>query len=769
MKAPWIENLIQELYLVTSSVQQSQADQFKRIIQGELNDLDGVSFKKGTHKILNDLISLLKQEMPSPSIKKIEREIVFRASMNFLSKQILSMMIQRVKNANNFQFVLPKTNYDFLIPSQETRIQINNFFEKYELDTLDYNQIGIIYQEILSLCDHQHSLGAFYTPKPTVQYMISKLELDSKSIIFDPACGNGNFLEECIKSLKKKYLEAGFDALNAIQRVTSQVWGNDIDPYAVLLSTLRLISLSLQNQSLKKNNICNYDALELENWKLCTSSKEIDCIIGNPPYGISPSIERKKLYKRIYRDEERVYGYKLGGNDLFGFFLANAIKNIDNGGRICFIGTDTFLSLRSHTTLRRLILDTCKINEVLLAPIDLFRPKTTSRTCIITLTKQLCEKGYYSTRNNPEKLNKSHCSCESCTGRRENRIRVVDRLPNQSDYLNPPSNKIQFINQIDYYHIHGYPFWINIPPKFIEIMKLANQLPPHNIQGEWKAEELRNHLSGGEGISTGNNPSHLVIIENSKLWKELMKKSSRKLRSFRILSEDRIHDLSSCDEDTLKYYQYNGIDGDKFLVPFVRGSYQAFWGSEGWYIDWSSSSVNEIKNRAKRTKGRKAVFRNPHLYFQPGIVTDAHHGILKATFIEYSIPAGNTNLIFGLDLETDFLLGYLNSKLASYLLGKIINTSLGGMSGHVTPENIKRLPILLPTKKNSKKFNELKKQVIQITRKVILKLKNDLNTDCSEEKSRIDDLIFEWFNLSEIDKNTIDNYLNQVKKERALY
>ncbi|MFX1507267.1 MAG: N-6 DNA methylase [Promethearchaeota archaeon] len=768
MKNNWFENLIQDLDSVTSSIQQSQADQFKRISQGELNDLDGASFEEETHEILTDLISLLRQEISSPSIRKIEREIVFRASMNFLSKQILSLMIQRVQKSSDFQLFLPKTNYDYLIPSQEARIKLNKFFEEYKLDTLDHDQIGVIYQEILRLCDQQQSLGAFYTPKLTVQYMVSKLELGSNSIVFDPTCGNGNFLEESIYSLNKKYLEAGFSAVNAIQTAISQVWGNDIDTYAVLLSTLRLLSLSLQNQSLTRTNICDYDTLELESWKQCTS-KNIDHIIGNPPYGISPSKERKELYKRIYQDEERVYGYKLGGNDLFGFFLASAIKNVENKGRICFIGTDTFLSLRSHSTLRQLILDTCKIDEILLAPIDLFRPKTTSRTCIITLTKQLCEKGYQHTKRIPENQDKRHCSCESCTGRRANRIRLVDRLQSQSDYFNPPQNKIQIIDQIDYYNISGYPFWINVHQKFIEIMKLANLSPPHNIQGDWKIEELRNHMSGGEGISTGNNPSHLVLIENSKLCKELMKRGSRKLKKFRILSEDKIFDLSSCDEVTLEHYRYNGIEGNKFLVPFVRGAYLPFWGSEGWYVDWSPSSVDEIKNRAKISKGRQAVFRNPHLYFRSGIVTDAHHGILKATYVEYSIPAGNTNLIFGLDLETEFLLGYLNSKLASYFLGKIINTSLGGMSGHVTPENIKRLPILLPTKKNSKKFHEFKQQVIQITRKVISNLKKDSNTDYSEEKSRIDELIFDWFNLSETDKYIIDNYLNQVKKERALY
>ena len=756
------ESLIQELFSITSSIQESIYNQFKRIIQEKPKNIDEEEFSKKAVKNLTELFSQLQQEMATSSRTKIEREIILRASMTYLSKQIFTPLLKR---SSMHQLQLPETSYDYLIPSQKVQEKVTKFFEKFKIGTLDHDHLGLIYQEALKLCDQQHSLGAYYTPKATVEYMVSKSELNSNSIVFDPACGNGIFLEDCINRIKNKNLEAGYNPAMACRKAISQVWGNDIDPYAVLLSIIRILPLSIENRSLERTNIVNYDILELKSWKQCTHSGKIDRIIGNPPYGISSSIERKKLYKRIYRDESSIYGYKLGGNDLFGFFLASAIKNVENGGRICFIGTDTFLTLRSYTTLRRLILDTCKINEILLAPIDLFRPMTTSRTCIITLTKKLCEKGY----NHTSSSDKTHCSCTSCVSRRKNQIRLVDRLCNQSEYFNPPECKVQIINQVEYDHINEYPFWINIPKKFIEIIKLANRLPPNNIQEDWKFEELRNHIDGGEGISTGDNPSHLVIIENSRFWKELATKSSKKLERFRILNEDKILDLSVIDEDTLENYRYNGIKGDKFLVPFERGSYIPFWGSEGWYIDWSIDSVNKIKNRAKGSKGRQAVFRNPHLYFQSGIVTNAHHGILKATYTKYSIPAGNTNLIFGLDIDTAFLLGYLNSNLASYFLGKIINTSLGGMSGHVTPENIKRLPVLMPTLKKLNVFDELKQQVIQITRKIISLLQNDLNIDYSEEKSQLDELIYEWFNLNETDKKVIDCYLNQVLKEKVLY
>ncbi len=761
-------NFKQDLLLLISSLQESLRDQIERISRGELTDLDGNRYKEGTHDTLDKLFTQYKQDLITSSMRKVRRKIVFRSTLNYLSKAILFKYLNDCNVESDCLFELPKTDFDFLDPSLKAITDINKVLATYSFKKLNVNQIGMLYQELLSLSQQQQTLGAFYTPKDTVDYMVSKLNLSTNTTVFDPACGNGHFLESCITEIKKKLINVGYTDAEATQKAISQVWGNDIDPFAVLLSTIRIFFLGVEDELLRKSYVFNFDALELKNCPPFPDKKQFDYIIGNPPYGRNPSKERKELYKKIYRVQSSVYGYRLSGNDLYGFFLANAIKRVKNGGTICFIISDTFLSLKSHTILRRLILDTCKINEILLAPIDLFRPMTTSRTCIITLTKQLCEKGYSHPSIKTRQQNKRHCRCVPCSDRRKNRIRLVDRIQNQSEYFNPQENDVQFIEQEAYEYISGTPFWVNVPSKFIQTMRLTSLTKPDNIKDGWKYEELRNYIDGGEGISTGDNYSHLVIIQGSSLWKSLQ--GSQKIEKYRIYDADKIIDLTSIDEQTLDHYRHNGIDGEQFLVSFERGSYFPYWGTEGWYIDWSPHSVEQIKRRAQESKGRRAVFRNPHLYFKKGITTNAHHGIIKATLAEYSIVAGNSNLLFGTRLDTKFILGYLNSKLASFFLGKIINTSLGGMSGHVTPENIKQLPILLPlNKKMAKTFQDLKNGVIQTINEIILLLKDNLEADYSEQQQKIDDHIFEWFDLSKTERKVVDDYLNRVSKEKALY
>jgi len=764
------KNLIRELPVITSAVQESLTSQIKRIIQRELTDLDGKEYKEDTHESLTKLLSQFKQETFFNSEKKIEREIVSRASLNYLSKQILYRYLNSRNNASDFQLNLPKTDFDYLNPTQKTKTTLIKYFKRYNFEKLSYHQLGAIYQELLRLCHRQQALGAFYTPRETVDYMVSKLNLSSVSTVFDPACGSGHFLEASITQIKEKLFNQGSDEISATQRAISQVWGNDIDPFAVLLSNLRITFLCIGEQIKSRSTITNSDTLKLMDLNGVTDSDGFDCIIGNPPYGKRISSEDRKLYQKFYRDQASVYSYKISGNDLYGYFLANAVRRVKNGGRICFLISDTFLSLRSHTTLRRLILDTCKINEILLAPIDLFRPMTISRTCIITLTKQLCEKGYSHEATNSKQQIKSHCECVSCRDRRSNRIRLVDRLKNQSDYFIPQKNRVQFINQAEYEGINGNPFWINVNPKFVKIMRFTNSMKSTNIIKGWKYEELRHHIGGGEGISTGDNYSHLVIIQDSPLWEKLKHQHSTKVEKYRVLNAGKIINLADLDEETLECYRHNGIVGKQFLVPFERGSYFPYWGTEGWYIDWSVDSVNQIKKKARESRGRKAVFRNPHLYFKRGITTNAHEGIIKATLVEHSIVAGNSNLLYGITLETEFILGYLNSKLASYFLGKVINTSLGGMSGHATPEDFKRLPIRLPTTKEKNSFFEkLKNQVVEKVNEIIGLLKANPEADFSNKQEIIDDLIFDWFYLGKTEKNVVNNYLNQSMKEKERY
>ncbi len=846
-----IEELVQKIRPFIVSLQESIERQIERIKHNHTTDLDGNSFRKDIKEVLDNLVIHLKISLNIPSVLGVIQEIVAISTLNYLNKIIFFKYIEdkdpdsclrvlreyQVVKSRSFEFYVQElktkildnsswfeiariafylsdkdfsksyhTFYDFFYPPSDEVIKLMTILKQYSFEMYSEYQIGELYQRFLKICQQQQNLGAFYTPQGTVRYMVQQLDLSPDKTIIDPACGSGHFLEACILELRKKLIEAGNEKNKALLKAIKQVWGNDIDPFAIQLSTIRLFFLGARETVLKSQNIFVFDTLAMEAIAFndpragqIASQKQrsfnrgktsltdfltpiqtpldetselttlrdfkllrFDYFIGNPPYGGKPSIERKNLYKRIYRTSAEVYNYQLGSNDVYGLFLANAIKRVKDGGKICFLISDTFLSLRSHYMLRRLILDTCEINEVLLAPINLFRPMAISRSCIITLTKRLCEKGYKLRSDNKNWESKRNCLCKACKQRHQNKIRLIDRIIDQTEYETPPSEKVQIITQEEYEDVFSNPFWINVPTKYVETMKLANPKNKNRLKDNWKYEELREHIEGGVGLQTGDNPSHLVIIKNSELWKKLQ--GSSKIETFRVMDAEKIADLSLLGEERLRDYQTSGIKGERFLVPFVRRVESRYWGIAGWYIDWSRESVEQIKNRSS------ARFQNTQLYFRRGFITNAHHGILKATLVEYSIPAVNTNLYSGIDLETEVLLGYLNSKLASFFLGKIINTSLGGMSGHATPEDIRRLPIRLPIDDQTEKiFQKLKTELIKNVTLIIDQLKKNLQADISILQEKIDSLVFEWFGFTEKDRDVVERYIKQMKEERELY
>ena len=97
------------------------------------------------------------------------------------------------------------------------------------------------------------------------------------------------------------------------------------------------------------------------------SYNEFDFIIGNPPYLNKASAYIRKNKQKL----KQIYG-KINAHETYAMFIANSIWRLKEGGKLGFITSDSFLTLSTHKRLRNFILNNCKINEILLAPPNLF-------------------------------------------------------------------------------------------------------------------------------------------------------------------------------------------------------------------------------------------------------------------------------------------------------------------------------------------------------------------------------------------------------------
>lgn len=207
----------------------------------------------------------------------------------------------------------------------------------------------------------QKQLGAFYTPIHTVEYMISKLtDFDKKSKLLEPSGGDGAFVSVVLKN----------KLLNPNQ-IT--VW--DINPNI----KKGLVKLGVKNivvkDTLLNTNFANNSLFGCE---------QFSYIVGNPPY-----LNKQSDYIKKNKHKLGDVFKEIGANDTYAMFLYLGCKLLKDNGQLCFIISDTYLTLGIHKKLRKFLLKNYTINEITLCSKKLFKDSgALVNTSIIYLTNK---------------------------------------------------------------------------------------------------------------------------------------------------------------------------------------------------------------------------------------------------------------------------------------------------------------------------------------------------------------------------------------------
>jgi len=212
----------------------------------------------------------------------------------------------------------------------------------------------------------QKELGAFYTPKHTVQYMLSQIsrivKIDSDSVILEPSGWDGIFVS-CL-----------LDDYPRVQAKHIDV--RDINPEVKDQITQCGVHFSNKDSLLDST---------IADWSTCAKWR-YSHIIWNPPYLNKQSgyiKKNKKLLKNIY-DE-------IGVHDTYAMFMYLWCKLLKPWGVLWFIVSDTFLTLWIHKKLRKFLLEDVTIKEITICPKKLFAWVTVA-TCIIIVQNKKPDK-----------------------------------------------------------------------------------------------------------------------------------------------------------------------------------------------------------------------------------------------------------------------------------------------------------------------------------------------------------------------------------------
>jgi hypothetical protein len=652
-----------------------------------------------------------------------EQERAYRALRHDLAEDIRERVIEQnnwwelIRVAfdlaqERFPLVYRQDAYDFFRPEKDTLAELVYDLSTKSFARLTNRHVGDIYQGLLSSRrrrPQQARLGAFYTPDGDVEYMVSRLGLTRESRVLDPCMGSGHFLEGLYDRLLTLYLAEGHsreDAHRAI--VGSQLWGGDIDSFATSLSAIRLFLLD-ENGTSTPPNLFVHDMLlhspERPQRELFTEAEravavdpqvdelaridelEFDAVVGNPPYGARKPEYKRRVYGRLYgqRAAGRLAGsIGTGDADSYAMFFANGIERLREGGRLCLITNDSFRTLTTHAALRRYILDRCKIVEILLTDTRHFEGVSFqfAGMAITTLEK---------------------CSDED--ERRANVMRLVDYVRDPADFAAAPPEKVSDLRQEEYEALPETPFFVGVPREVFESAKRSGRV----------VEVAR----GRQGLATADDARFLAAADDPRV--------------------ESVGIAATLDPGE----RAQGIPPPKpFWVPFAKGGgFGDYWKAVETVIDWSVESVAELERRAVTKKGtpKRPEIRNRDYYFRAGLTYSV---VSSARVSVRLLPVGwifghKGSAIFVEDESQDerFLLGYLNSALATYFMKKLVNTTATADVGY-----IEKLPYRRPPA-------SVEAAVVERVGWIVAALQADPDADIGGARAEIDDAIFELFEI----------------------
>lgn len=112
--------------------------------------------------------------------------------------------------------------------------------------------------------------GEFYTPRAVVKLLVKILDPKAGDTVYDPTCGTGGMLIESIRHMQDQKLSYG------------KIFGQEVNP-----STAAIARMNLFLHGAQEFNIEQGDTLRNPRFTKAGKIKTFDCVIANPPFGLS--------------------------------------------------------------------------------------------------------------------------------------------------------------------------------------------------------------------------------------------------------------------------------------------------------------------------------------------------------------------------------------------------------------------------------------------------------------------------------------------------
>ena len=225
----------------------------------------------------------------------------------------------------------------------------------------------------------QHERGQHFTNTDEVDIVNSFCINKNTKTVFDSGCGAGTFLVRAYAFMK--YFNKNLNHINLLERL----WGVDIAPFPVLLSSMNLSLLNikeLQNYPVVINK--DFSNIKPDSYqKLIFSNKtkifdivkekskyskvkipKFDACIGNPPYIRQELIKEKTDWTKLILSEHHIKKINMQ-SDLYVYYLMHTASFLKDAGRFGYVISSSWLDVSFGTDLQKFLLDNFKIIAII--------------------------------------------------------------------------------------------------------------------------------------------------------------------------------------------------------------------------------------------------------------------------------------------------------------------------------------------------------------------------------------------------------------------
>ena len=235
------------------------------------------------------------------------------------------------------------------------------------------------------LREPQRQLGQFFTPPSVAKAIMNQLRIGPDGLVMEPSLGTGSFVFALLDAI-----ESNHGSEHAVLWAHTHLYGCEIDQRAMAKFAAEWSRRGLGNlpENIERGDFFRWlppdcdRRVALDRRLYLNSSLEFfDLIVGNPPFGgsIDPSIEDNL---------DSIFGVRNGmkiKKETYAFFLLKCVDLLKPGGRLCFICSDTILTISTMRGLRCWLQDRCQV-EISAVPGEF--NDTAQDLVLITLVKQ---------------------------------------------------------------------------------------------------------------------------------------------------------------------------------------------------------------------------------------------------------------------------------------------------------------------------------------------------------------------------------------------